>query len=315
MQSHLWVPETRPWSLTCRDAARSWVLVCRLMYCLFVALVRLAVRSRRSKDLEIIVLRHQLAGSAIDLSGASPTRTAPRSRQSDLGISPRPRRTRRARPPPSCVHGLADPQQRPNRPRPHTLEGHLVAVRAVPGRRRLRLRRHRHRHAAQALLAVVHRHRYPGCVLRRDHRSPIGVWVSQAARNLLLRYGHRLAGARALVRDRGSQLVDAFDEIFRTERMKVLNTPVRTPVANAFAERWVGTLRRELLDRTVIWNQRQLNRLVVDYIDHYNTHRPHRSLDQRPPVATDPPDQPDRRLQVLRTARCDGLINEYRNAA
>ena len=53
--------------------------------------------------------------------------------------------------------------------------------------------------------------------------------------------------------------------------MKILKTPVRTPVANAFAERWIGTLRRELLDRTIIWNRRQLNKLVVDYIDHYNT--------------------------------------------
>ena len=76
--------------------------------------------------------------------------------------------------------------------------------------------------------------------------------------------------ARALVRDRGSQFIDAFDEIFRTEGCKVLKTPVRTPVANAFAERWIGTLRRELLDRTIIWNRRQLNNLVVDYIDHYN---------------------------------------------
>ena len=151
-----------------------------------------------------------------------------------------------------------------------------------------------------------------------DH--PSGVWGTQAARNLLLRnlllhYGHQLADAPALVRDRASQFIDAFDEIFRTERMKILKTPVRTPVANAFAERWIATLRRELLDRTIIWNRRQLNKLVVDYIDHDNTHRPHRSLDQRPPVATDPPDQPDRHLQVVRTARCGGLINEYRNAA
>ena len=146
-----------------------------------------------------------------------------------------------------------------------------------------------------------------------DH--PSGVWTTQGARNLLPQYGHQLADAQALVRDRGSQFIDAFDEIFRTERMKILKTPVRTPVANAFAERWIGTLRRELLDRTIIWNRRQLNKLVVDYIDHDNTHRPHRSLDQRPPVATDPPDQPDRHLQVVRTARCDGLINEYRNAA
>ena len=146
-----------------------------------------------------------------------------------------------------------------------------------------------------------------------DH--PSGVWTTQAARNLLLQHGHQLADARALVRDRASQFIDAFDEIFRTERMKILTTPVRTPVANAFAERWIGTLRRELLDRTIIWNRRQLNNLVVDYIDHYNTHRPHRSLDQRPPVATDAADQPDRHLQVVRTARCGGLINEYRNAA
>ena len=146
-----------------------------------------------------------------------------------------------------------------------------------------------------------------------DH--PSGVWTIQAARNLLLQHGHQLADARALVRDRGSQFTRAFDEIFRTEGCKVLITPVRTPVANAFAERWIGTLRRELLDRTIIWNRRQLNDLVVDYIDHYNTHRPHCSLDQRPPVATDAADQPDRHLQVVRTARCGGLINEYRNAA
>ena len=145
---------------------------------------------------------------------------------------------------------------------------------------------------------------------------PSGVWTTQAARNLLLHYGHQLADAQALVRDRASQFIDAFDEIFRTKRMKIRKTPVRTPVANVFAERWNWpTLRRELLDRTIIWNRRQLNKLVVDYIDHYNTHRPHRSLDQRPPVATDPPDQPDRHLQVVKTARCDGLINEYRNAA
>ena len=101
------------------------------------------------------------------------------------------------------------------------------------------------------------------------------------------------------MRDRASKFIDAFDEIFRTERMKILKTPVRTPVANAFADRWIGTLRRELLDRTIIWNRRQLNNLVVDYIDHDNTHRPHRSLDQRPPVATDPSDQPKCRLTTL----------------
>ena len=118
-----------------------------------------------------------------------------------------------------------------------------------------------------------------------DH--PTGVWTTQAARNLLLQHPHQLADARALVRDRASQFIDAFDEIFTTKRMKILTTPVRTPVANAFAERWIGTLRRELLDRTIIWNRRQLNKLVVNYIDHYNTHRPHvRSISDHPSPPT-----------------------------
>ena len=145
--------------------------------------------------------------------------------------------------------------------------------------------------------------------------NPTAAWTTQSARNLLLRHPQQITHTRALVRDRASQFTGDFDEIFRTEGLKILRTPVRVPVANAFAERWVGTLRRELLDRTIIWNQRQLQRLVINYIDHYNTHRPHRSLDQRPPVATDASDQPDRHLQVVKTARCGGLINEYRNAA
>ena len=117
------------------------------------------------------------------------------------------------------------------------------------------------------------------------------------------------------MRDRASQFIDAFDEVFRTQGLKILKTPVRAPVANTFAERWIGSVRRELLDRTIIWNHRQLEHLVIDYIDHYNQHRPHRSLNQRPPAATDPPHKPDRHLHVARTDRCDGLINEYRHAA
>ena len=134
-------------------------------------------------------------------------------------------------------------------------------------------------------------------------------------RNLFVAHPNRFTHTGALVRDRASQFSGDFDEIFRTDGLKISRTPVRVPVANAFAERWIGTLRRELLDRTIIWHQRQLQRLIIDYIDHHNTHRPHRSLHQRPPVATDAADQPDRHFQVVKTARCDGLINEYRNAA
>jgi transposase InsO family protein len=146
---------------------------------------------------------------------------------------------------------------------------------------------------------------------------PTGEWTTQAARNLLLRHGQSLERCKALVRDRGSQFTAAFDEVFRTEDIKVLKTPGRTPVANAFAERWIRTLRRELLDRTLVWNRRQLERIVIDYTDHYNAHRPHRSLGQRPPEDPDPtatpPPHPS--ASVLRSSRCDGLIHEYRNAA
>jgi putative transposase len=148
--------------------------------------------------------------------------------------------------------------------------------------------------------------------------NPTGRGTTQAARNLFLRHADQLTGARALVRDRGSQFIDTFDEIFRTEGLKILKTPVRTPVANTFAERWIGTLRRELLDRTIIWNQHQLERLVIDYIDRYNIHRPHRSLGQRP-LRPAMPDEPTSIAppppRVARTSRCDGLINEYRKAA
>lgn len=138
-----------------------------------------------------------------------------------------------------------------------------------------------------------------------------------AACNLFLAHGERLAGARTLVRDRGSQFTASFDAVFRSEGMKVLQTPVRAPVANSFAERWIRSLRRELLDRTLVWNQRQLHRLITDYIDHYNQHRPHRSLEQRPPAApADPDDAPSATpSNIVRLPRCDGLINEYRNAA
>ena len=147
--------------------------------------------------------------------------------------------------------------------------------------------------------------------------NPTAAWTVQAARNLFLAHGDRLAGAKALVRDRASQFTRSFDAVFHSEGMKVLATPVRAPVANSFAERWIQSLRRELLDRTLVWNQRQLQRLITDYIHHYNDHRPHRALEQRPPN----PPQPRETFaapaggNVYRIQRCNGLINEYKDAA
>jgi putative transposase len=101
---------------------------------------------------------------------------------------------------------------------------------------------------------------------------------------------------------------------FRSDGTTIIRIPPRTPVANAYAERWVGTVRRELCDRTIIWNRRHLEQLLGDYVEHYNTHRPHRSLRQRAPDTRDAvgnrPGQPIRRHPT-----CYGLINEYNQAA
>ena len=115
------------------------------------------------------------------------------------------------------------------------------------------------------------------------------------------------------MRDRAGQFTGPFDEVFTSVGGKVIAIPSRAPQANAFAERWVGTVRHELLDRTLIWNQRQLRRLLQDYVGHYNSHRPHRSVHQRAPfgaAAAVGHGQTIRRHTVD-----DGLINQYRPAA
>ena len=85
--------------------------------------------------------------------------------------------------------------------------------------------------------------------------NPTGAWTAQAARNFTMRYQRTI---RFLIRDDAGQFVAGFDEVFRSDGATVIRTPPRTPVANAYAERWIASVRRELLDRTLIWNRRQL---------------------------------------------------------
>lgn len=117
-----------------------------------------------------------------------------------------------------------------------------------------------------------------------------------------------------------TQLFDgrlAHDHELRQVHARRLALDSSSSVANAFAERWIGTLRRELLDRTINWNQRQLRRLLIEYVDHDNAHRPHRSPQQRTPSRADSlaDVHPPPGGTVIRFPRCDGLINEYQNAA
>jgi transposase InsO family protein len=101
----------------------------------------------------------------------------------------------------------------------------------------------------------------------------------QQARSLTMMLAERACPVRFLVRDRDTKFTAAFDEVFRSERIRIIRTPVRAPRANAFAERFVGIIRRECLDRMLILRRSQLELVLRQYVDHYNTHRPHGSLD------------------------------------
>src|SRR5204862_4765849 len=108
--------------------------------------------------------------------------------------------------------------------------------------------------------------------------SPDGRWVTQQARNLPMELGDKGIRPRFLVRDRDSKFTRDFDEVFRSEGIRVIKAPVQAPKARAHAERWVETVRRECLDRLLIVGRRHLEHVVREYALHYNTHRPHRSL-------------------------------------
>jgi transposase InsO family protein len=140
--------------------------------------------------------------------------------------------------------------------------------------------------------------------------NPTGPWTAQAARNFLMNIDRQF---RFVIHEGAGQYARSFDAAFAADGITAITTPPRAPMANAYAERWVRTLRHELLDRTIIWNERQLRALLVDYIDHYNQHRPHRSLDQAAPGTANVTAIPT--TTIRRRARCGGLINEYRHAA
>ena len=119
--------------------------------------------------------------------------------------------------------------------------------------------------------------------------NPDGRWVTQQARNLLMELEDEGVRPLFLVRDRDSKFTREFDEVFRSEGIRVIKAPVRAPKARAHAERWVGTVRRECLDRLLILGRRHLQHVLATYVAHYNEHRPHRALAQRPPLRAAPP--------------------------
>jgi transposase InsO family protein len=143
---------------------------------------------------------------------------------------------------------------------------------------------------------------------------PDGPWTTQQARNLVMDLGEHVGRFRFLVRDRAGQFTASFDAVLADASIEVLKIPPRCPRANCFAERLVLTVRTEVTDRTLIFGERHLRRVLAEYTAHYNMQRPHRALQLRPPRPHSPvPDPVHGRIR--RRPVLGGLINEYEPAA
>jgi transposase InsO family protein len=145
---------------------------------------------------------------------------------------------------------------------------------------------------------------------------PDSAWVTQQARNLAISPEERLAPVRYLIHDRDAKYSGPFDEVFRTEGVEVIPTPIRAPRANAFAERWVRTVRTECLDWMLVRGRRHLERVLRAYASHYNGGRPHRALRLATPERPEStPSAPTNATGLLHRDILGGLIHEYERAA
>ena len=140
---------------------------------------------------------------------------------------------------------------------------------------------------------------------------PTGQWTAQQARNLLMDLGEQAEQVKFMIRDRGSNFTVAFDAVLADASIRTVLCNVRTPRMNAITERWIGGCRRELLDRTLIWNQAHLHQMLRQYEAHHNQHRPHRSLHGAAPLKPLPEPADPGHYRVRKRARVGGLINEY----
>jgi putative transposase len=146
---------------------------------------------------------------------------------------------------------------------------------------------------------------------------PTGSWTLQQARTLAVELSARVDSLRFLIRDRDTKYTDSFDAVFAADHIQVVRTAPRAPRMNAHCERVIGTIRREILDHLLIWNETHARHVLDEYARHYNSHRPHESRGQLPPFAHEHPmpmTAPTAR-PLLRTRVLGGVINEYRYAA
>ncbi|MFI0469613.1 integrase core domain-containing protein [Saccharopolyspora sp. 5N102] len=148
---------------------------------------------------------------------------------------------------------------------------------------------------------------------------PTASWATQAARNLVMDLEDASCRARYTIRDRDGKFPALFDAILKDAGIEVVLTGIRVPRMNSIMERWVQTCRRELLDRTLIWNQRHLHHALREFERFYNEHRPHQGIANARPLCPLPqpitaPEQMTH-LDIRRHDRLGGILHEYRHAA
>jgi putative transposase len=144
---------------------------------------------------------------------------------------------------------------------------------------------------------------------------PTGEWVRQQARNVLMDLEDHAVGLKFLARDRDAKFTEASGAVIAAVGVRIIKTPLRAPRANAITERWIGSARRDCLDRMLVTGERHLRLVLGEYADHYNLHRPHRALQQGPPAGRAHPHAEVASMRVLRRDRLGGLIHEYSQVA
>jgi putative transposase len=141
---------------------------------------------------------------------------------------------------------------------------------------------------------------------------PVQFWVVQQARNLLMDLEGAGTRVKFVLHDRDASFTAAFDAVFQSAGIRVIRSAVQAPRMNSIMERWIGSCRRELLDRTLIWNQRHLMIVLREYEDFYNSHRPHRALNQVAPLRPLPGEVTELdEFRVQRRDRAGGVLHEY----
>jgi transposase InsO family protein len=148
---------------------------------------------------------------------------------------------------------------------------------------------------------------------------PTASWLTQAARNLVMDLDDAGSTARFLIRDRDGKFPALFDSVLADAGIQVVLSGVRIPRMNAIMERWISSCRHELLDRSLVWNQRHLLHALRQYEHFYNTHRPHQGINNARPLRALPPAVTDQaaiaRLDIRQRQRLGGILNEYHHAA